>query len=378
MLETHHDQLAQYAPAAVVCVVVLFAAWLVRRAVARVFERRTDSDALALLQNQMNATTQQTAQQMEQLRQSLQTISTQMTQSLDQTNKSVGDRLDGAARVIQNVHKQLGELTESSKHIYDVGKDIASLQQTLRSPKLRGNISELFLGDLLAQILPTHHFKLQFAFRGGETVDAVVILKAGMVPVDAKFPLENFKRITDAQDDDARRTARKTFTKDVKTHVDTIAAKYIRTDEGTFDFALMYIPAENVYYETIIKDDETGSTSLLAYALGQRVIPVSPNSFYAYLQTILLGLKGMSVEERAREIVNNLSRLQKEFERFNEPFRLVGKHLENTRKQYDDALSRLGKIEAKIEQIDGVVQGVDGAERPGLLPEKEDEPTVAP
>ena len=192
-------------------------------------------------------------------------------------------------------------------------------------------------------------------------MDAVIILHAGMVPVDAKFPLENFRRIFAAPNDDERKTARRGFIKDVKGHIDAIASKYIRMDEGTFDFALMYVPAENVYYESIIKDDELGGEmSLFNYALKKRVIPVSPNSFYAYLQTILLGLKGMQVEERSREILENLSRLHREFDSFAEAFRLVGQHLDNSVKKFGEAQKRFDKVEAKVEQIDGLAKGLEG------------------
>jgi DNA recombination protein RmuC len=351
-------------PALLVCASVLGAAWWMHRSLVR----REDSDTLGMLQNQMNAVALQTGQQMEQLRTALRDINTQVTQSLDNTRQTVDTRLDSAAKVIQGVHRQLGELGESTKHIFAVGKDIASLQETLRSPKLRGNLGELFLSDLLAQILPPGHYRTQHTFRGGETVDAVIVLQAGMVPVDAKFPLENFKRVVDADDETARAAARKAFMKDVKVHVDAIASKYIRTDENTFDFALMYIPAENVYYETIIKEDDAkGDLALFSYALSKRVIPVSPNSLYAYLQTILLGLKGMRVEESAREIINNLARLQKEFERFSEAFRLTGRHLENAQKQYTESAGRLVKVEAKMEQIDGDVKGI-GEQGPPSLP----------
>jgi len=356
-------------PTLVLAAVLLLAAWWIRRSVSEALSRREDERTLALLQNQMNETARQTADQMERLRQSLQDISKQMNESLTSTRKDVGDRLDGAARVIRDVHQQLGELGESTKHIFEVGKDIAGLQETLRSPKLRGNISELFLTDLLSQILPPNHYRTQHTFRGGETVDAVVVLKAGMVPVDAKFPLENFKRVVDASQETERKAARKIFINDVKKHIDGIATKYIRTDEGTFDFALMYIPAENVYYETIVKDDELGGNgALFDYALRKRVIPVSPNSFYAYLQTILLGLKGMRVEQSAMEMLNNLARLQKEFERFNEAFRLIGTHLDRSLKQYNEAGARLGKIEAKMDQLDGVAQELESAPPPPSLP----------
>src|SRR5205814_10582584 len=139
------------------------------------------------------------------------------------------------------------------------------------------------------------HFRLQHQFKYGDVVDAVILIGANFVPVDSKFPLENFRRVVDAATESERIAARKQFLRDVKKHVDAIATKYILCDEGTYDFALMYVPAENVYYETIIKEDNGEDRQLFSYALAKRVIPVSPNSFYAYIQTILLGLRGMKV-----------------------------------------------------------------------------------
>ncbi|OQA23670.1 MAG: DNA recombination protein RmuC [Verrucomicrobia bacterium ADurb.Bin345] len=325
-----------------VAIVVIVAAIWIRASVGRAIAQPRPDQGLALLQNQVNA------------------LNAQMAQALDQTRKSLDQRLDNAAQVIQGVSKQLGQLDESSRRIFEIGKDMAGLQEVLRSPKLRGNLSELFLGELLAQILPSDHYRMQYAFRGGETVDAIIVLKAGFVPVDAKFPLENFRKFAEAQADEEKKNLRRTFVRDVKVHIDAIATKYIRTDEGTFDFALMYIPAENVYYETIIKDDDFGGEmSLFNYALAKRVIPVSPNSFYAYLQTILLGLKGLRVEESAREMLNRLAGLRKEFERFEESFRLVGQHLENAAKKFGEAEKRFGKLDGKLEQVDGIVKGLE-------------------
>ena len=323
--------------------------WLSRSLRATLAERR-DDQALTLLQNQVQAT----VAQVEKLREGVQQIAGQMHQSLAETRQAMDTRLDSATRVVGDVSKHLGQLDESAKRIFEVGKDIASLQDILRAPKLRGGLGELFLGDLLAQILPADHFTLQYTFRSGETVDAVIRLKAGLVPVDAKFPLENFRRLLHVTTEDERVATRRVFVKDVQTHIDAIAKKYIRPDENTFDFALMYIPAENVYYEVIIKDDDFGGESkLFNYALTRRVIPVSPNSFYAYLQTILLGLRGLRVEESARQIMGNLSRLQKDFETFGESFQLIGRQLRAAQNNFDDADKRYGKIMNKLDQIAG-------------------------
>src|SRR5437870_12575593 len=195
-------------------------------------------------------------------------------------------------------------------------------------------MGELFLNDLLAQILPPEHFRLQHHFKNGDAVDAVILIGANFVPVDSKFPLENFRRVVEAATESERIAARKQFLRDVKRHVDAIATKYILCDEGTYDFALMYVPAENVYYETIIKEDVGEDRQLFSYALAKRVIPVSPNSFYAYVQTILLGLRGMKVEERAQEILGELSRLRGDFAKIQENFRVLGRHLANASGSY--------------------------------------------
>jgi DNA recombination protein RmuC len=267
---------------------------------------------------------------------------------LQQTQQSLGERLDNAARVVGNVQKSLGGLEEASRRIYEVGKDIASLQEILRAPKLRGGLGEFLLEDLLAQVLPADHFSAQYSFRSGEKADAVIKLGTSLVPVDAKFPLENFKRALQAESDEERTRAKKQFTADVKKHIDAIAQKYILPDEGTYDFALMYIPAENVYYETIIKDESTAEKSLSEYALSKRVIPVSPGSFYAYLQAIVLGLKGMKVEARAKEIIRYIGRLQGDFARFRDDFDLVGKHLGHAQSSFQSADKRIEQFEQKL------------------------------
>lgn len=271
---------------------------------------------------------------------------------LERTQQNLGERLDNAARVVGSVQKSLGGLEEANRKIYDVGKDIASLQEILRAPKLRGGLGEFFLEDLLAQILPPQHFVIQHAFKSGERVDAVIKLGSSLVPVDSKFPLENFKRMFEAANDDERSRAKRQFVGDVKKHVDAIAGKYILPDEGTYDFALMYIPAENVYYETIIKDDSEGERNLSQYALSKRVVPVSPNSFYAYLQAIVLGLKGMKVEEHAKEIIQYLSRLRGDFAKFREDFGLLGKHLGHAQTSYQTTEKRLEQFGQRLLSAD--------------------------
>ena len=228
------------------------------------------------------------------------------------------------------------------EQIFEVSKDISGLQNLLRAPKFRGEMGETLLGNLLEQVLPKDHYKLQHGFKSGETVDAIIRLGSNIVPVDAKFPLENFQAFLASPNEDEKNNFSKKFTADVKNRINEIASKYILPDEGTFDFALMYIPAENIYYETTIKQE------LLSYALGKRVIPVSPNTFYAYLQVILLGLKGMQVERNAREILANLARMQQDMSRFGEDFRLVGTHIQNALRKYEEADKKLDRFQDKL------------------------------
>ncbi len=247
------------------------------------------------------------------------------------------------------IQSSLGRLTEASRHMEEVGKNIASLSDILRAPKFRGEIGELLLGDLLSQILSPEHYKLQYSFRSGDRVDAIIILKVGMVPVDAKFPLESFQRMITSSEEERQKKHKREFTRSVKGHIDNIAQKYILPDEGTFDFALMYIPAENVYYETIIKDEGLGEEkSLLSYALEKRVIPVSPNSFYAYLQAIALGLKGLQIEKKAQEIMQYLAQIRGDFDRFKDDYDTLGGHIDRARKKYDDASKSLDRFGDKL------------------------------
>jgi DNA recombination protein RmuC len=297
---------------------------------------------ISLLTEQLRAINEQVNQQLHLVNQQLQNSSGQ-----------IGQRLDSAREVISRVSEKLGELSKTSEQIHEVGKNIATLQEILRPPKLRGGLGEQFLGELLSQILPPEFFTLQYTFLSGERVDAVVKIGEKLVPIDSKFPLDNFKRVIECKTDEERKTCQKIFYRDMKKHIDDIASKYILPQEGTYDFALLYIPAENVYYETITKDESFGEEKgVLNYALTKRVIPVSPNSFYAYLQVIILGLKGLQIEKDALKIQALLSGLKKEIGGFQEDFQLVGKHLTNALNKFEEARRRLDKFSFKLDQIE--------------------------
>lgn len=284
------------------------------------------------------------------LRQELGRMTGQVSSLMSESNKLIGDRLQHTSSVVAEVSGKLGELSGATRQMLDVGKDIAGLQDILRAPKIRGVMGEILLGDLLAQILPQDFYVLQNRFRSGETVDAVIKLGPSTVPVDSKFPLENFRRVLAGESEAEKNAMRREFGRDLRKHIDAISAKYILPDEGTYDFALMYIPAENVYYEMIVSPEALcGDKTISEYALSKRVIPVSPNCFYAYLQAIVLGFKGLRIEKSARDVMDNLARLRQDLGRFQDDFQLVGKHLGNARTKYEDAEKRFIRFADKLE-----------------------------
>lgn len=269
----------------------------------------------------------------------------QMNTSLQEAHRVMGQNLTSATSVFGSVKEQLGRLEETNKRIFEVGKDISGLQELLRAPKFRGQMGETLLENLLSQVLPKDHYQMQYRFRSSDAVDAVVRLGERLVPIDAKFSLENFQKALDTQDEQQKSAYRKKFIQDVKARVDEIAAKYILPEENTYDFALMYVPAENVYYEIIIKED------LFSYSMSRKVIPVSPNTFYAYLEVICLGLKGLKIEENAKAILKNLSALSVEINKFKEDFDTLGVHLSNAGSKYADSQKRLDRFSDRLTNI---------------------------
>jgi len=298
----------------------------------------------------------------------------ELNERLDLSARSTGERLEGSAKRVDErleaVAKRIGEvgksiaaMGEAQKRIRELAQDIAGLEKILQPPKARGGLGELLLENALREVLPEANFALQHGFTDGTRVDAVIKLEGRLVPVDSKFPLESFRRMTGAESEDDRRAAERDFKKDVKTRIDETAT-YIRPGEGTFDFALMYVPAENVYYEAVLgSPDEKGT--IAAYARSKKVVPVSPNSLYAYLQVIALGLSGLKLEERAEEIGRELGLLGREFGVVAEEFRLLGRHLKNASAKWDDTDKRLTKFADRLEAIKSDAPEDEGGEETG-------------
>jgi DNA recombination protein RmuC len=264
----------------------------------------------------------------------------------EEVGQQVGQQIADTTKVFGEVSKSLGELKQQTQQMQEVGKNISSLQDLLRAPKFRGGFGELLLERLLADIgLPRDNYSLQYEFRNGETVDAVIRIGGKLVPIDSKFPLEDFQRILAAKEEE-QAALRKQFIRRIKNHIDNVT-KYILPDENTFDFALMYIPAENVYYETILRGTE--ESEIYSYSLQKRAIPVSPNSLYAYLQVIILGLKGLHIEAAANEIQGRLGRLQGDLANFQEDYATLGTHIRHAAQKYDEADRKLTKFGDKLQ-----------------------------
>ena len=312
---------------------------------------------------------------------SLATVTSELGNRLDSINRQVTEQLNQSANVMNantaavsknivavqqtfaGLQRQVGEMTEQARQLSDMSKAVTALEHVLRAPKLRGNFGEEQLETLLGLVFSQQQYELQHRFSTGEIVDAVLFLPLGQVAVDSKFPLENFRRIAEANEED-KKCARRDFLRDVRRRVDEIATRYIRPAEGTLPFALMYVPAENVYYETIIRNDDE-PFQLYRYCLEKRVIPVSPNSLYAYLQTIMVGLKGMQVSQRAETIVREIESLRIELEKFTRAFETVGQHVRNAASKLEEGSKLLNKVELRVESLAG-----DGTEQHNLFEDK--------
>jgi len=286
--------------------------YLVRKELSNINQKKDDTALIEWLKSMQVSieTTNKT------LNEAMRGNTTDMSRLLQANTKQLNERLDTAARVIGDLKQNLGEMSE-------VGKGIRSLQEFLQSPKLRGNIGEQVLQDMIGQSFPKNSFHLQYAFKSGMKVDAVLKTDAGLLCVDSKFPMENFSKMHKGETEALRAAAKKDFVADVRKHVADISKKYILPEEGTMDFALMYIPSEGVYYEMANMEE------LMDYARRLRVYPVSPNTLYAHLQVLLLSFQGKDLEQKSRHVFQLLRAIQKDYGKIEENLGVLGKHINN-------------------------------------------------
>lgn len=321
-------------PVVTLLIIVLglgFFAWFINKRLAELAEKQKPSEELL------------------QIIEMLQTGSKEdrkvLLESLQKNTESMNERLDNAARVISSVQKNIGEMSE-------IGRGMKDLQEFLRSPKLRGNVGEQVLKELLSQYLPKQSFHLQYTFKSGEKVDAAIKTTAGIIPVDSKFPMENFRRMSAAKNESEKKVHEHEFEKDVKKHLDDISRKYIMTEEGTIDYALMYIPSEAVYYEI------ANNPELFDYAGDRRVLPVSPTTFYAYMRAILMSFEGQKIEAKAREILSSIRAVQRDYGKVEDNLGVLQKHLTNAFNMMGNVFSSFTQLGQRITSTQGLGEGV--------------------
>lgn len=263
------------------------------------------------------------------------TLSSDLVEWLKTSNLQVDQKLTKNLEIFASVQKTIGEFSE-------IGRSMRELQEYLTSPKLRGNIGEQILKELLAQNFPKSSYKLQYHFRTGSIVDAVLITSQGLIPIDSKFPIDAFKKISRTRDKNEIQALKKEFERDVKKHIDDIARKYILPVEKTVDYALMYIPSESVYYELINNEE------VFDYAGHSRVLPVSPMSFYAYIKAILISFEGEKIETKAKEILNILQAIKKDYQKTDEALSVLNKHVTNAYNQSSQVSKTFSSLGQKI------------------------------
>lgn len=295
-------------------------AWFLNQKLKHLQETQKQDTTLTQWLKSMQASIENTSKV---INQSLHSSNKNLSDTLHKSSQSLNQRLDKAAEVIGALQKEAGQFSS-------VSQSMQELNTFLKSPKLRGNIGEQVLKDLISQIFPKKAFHLQYSFKGGTKVDAAIQTDAGILPIDSKLPMENFQALISAKNKTSKTKAHRAFARDVKRHVDDIAKKYILPEEGTMDFALMYLPSEPVYYEVV------NDTTLTDYARRKRVYPVSPTTMYAHLQMILLTFEGKKIESRSREVFALMRAIQKDYEKIETHLSTLGSHVSNAFNKFSE------------------------------------------
>ncbi len=312
---------------------------------------------------------------------------TELSRGINNLQEAVGDKLERnntsmqtsmqkqlteSAKLVTDVTQRLAKLDETNRRVVDVADELKTLQNVLQNPKQRGVFGEYYLESVLDNILPSKNYQMQYKFKDGEIVDAVVFLDRGQIlPIDSKFSLENYNRMVGEDKKPEREKLLARVRADLKNRIDE-TSKYIRPSEKTMDFAFMFIPSESLYYDLLIGDVGTGSSArdLIEYAFrDKKVIIVSPTSFMAYLQTVLQGLRSLQIEEQAKDIQIRVGKLGQHIGRFDDYMQKLGKSLGTTVGHYNDAHKELGKVDKDIIKIAGTETSID----PLMLDKPKDE-----
>jgi DNA recombination protein RmuC len=285
-------------------------------------------------------------------------ISQVLDAKLSESNKATQFQFDQSAKIIGDVRERLARLDETNRQVVGFADQLKNLQDILKNPKQRGILGEYYLETVLKNVLPPGAFQMQYSFKDGNIVDAVVFVDKRIIPVDSKFSLENYNRILETRDPEQKKRFETAFVNDLKIRIDE-TSKYVRPEEKTMDFAFMFIPSEAVYYDLLI--NKVGAISedtnnLINYAFKKKVVVVSPTSFLAYLQTVLQGLRNQKISEQAQSIIREVEKLGRHLFTYSEYLRRLGQHLESATSSYNKANSEFAKIDKDVVKIAGADQ----------------------
>ena len=315
---------------------------------------KKDDSAMALLSQQMHEL--------------VKTMDAKMAESSQLLHRSLTTQFTESSKIIRDVTERLTRLDETNKQVVNFADQLQSLQDILQNPKQRGVLGEYYLETVLKNVLPPGAFRLQYAFKDGTVVDAAIIIQDKVIPVDSKFSLENYNRMTEAREQGGKEEFEKLFRQDLKNRIDE-TSKYVKPEEGTLDFAFMFIPSEAVFYDVLInKVGAVEAKDLIQYAFQKKVIIVSPTSFLAYLQTVLQGLRALQIEESTKEIRKRVEDLGRHIVNHETYMQKLGGHLGTAVNAYNTAYRELGKIDKDVLKITGQSGDIKAAEIQG--PEK--------
>lgn len=321
-------------------------------------EKKDDGQGLSLIQQQIAELTR--------------TLDARVAESSKQVHETVRTQLSESSKLIKDVTEGLTKLDETNRQVVSFADQLQNLQDILKNPKQRGILGEYYLETVLKNVMPPGSFQMQYGFKNGEIVDAVVFMRERIIPIDSKFSLDNYNKAIGAREGSEREAFEKAFKQDLKIRIDE-TSKYVRPEEGTMEFAFMFIPSEGVYYDLLVNQVGTMKTNtrdLIEYAFSKRVIIVSPTSFLAYLQTVLQGLKSLQIEEQAKDIQKRVGELGKHLGSYDEYMKKLGVTLQTTVNHYTSAYKEFGKIDKDVLRISGESAGVSPLAVSG--PQKDD------
>jgi DNA recombination protein RmuC len=325
-----------------------------------------DTGSLMLLQNQLAEMTRAMDMRLGEGARNMSEMADKQASQAQQLMSTISRQMQDQ---MMEVVKGVTETKESTKQVFTIAEQLNNLEKVLKNQKQRGNLGEASLELVMSNILPPGAYAMQYEFPGGETVDAIIRTKEGIIPVDAKFPLENYSRINDEKDDVRRVEFEEAFRRDLKKRIDE-TGKYVRPKDGTLPFAFMYIPAEGIYYDLL--NDGIGAVNtrnLIDYAQNERkVIIVSPTTFAAYLQSVLYGFKAFKIEEQAKDIAKNVEALGRHLKAYEDYHKKLGASLSTTVNHYNASYKELGKVDKDVLKITGETPGlsIDSIEKPLL------------